>query len=130
MPQLRSGRHFALHSPWFEALTSGSDEKKLFHMGWFRLHVPTAERLRDHLLVLYFREDEGTPPDAPRYSSGFYVEDVLQGKAGWSDDELAEFRDWLATDPRIAAWTAAECEKIHAAIVADPLWQSDLMLGD
>src|SRR5688500_15820854 len=108
MPQLRSGRHFAVHSPWLEGLTTGSDEQKFMRMTWFRLNVPSAERLRDHLLVLYFREGEGTPPDAPRYSSGFYVNDVLAGKAGWSDDELAEFRDWVAHDTRLAAWTEAE----------------------
>jgi hypothetical protein len=35
-----------------------------------------------------------------------------------------------AHDPRVAAWTADEYEQIHAAIVADPLWQSDLIQGD
>lgn len=130
MPQLRSGRHFAVYSPWLEGLTTGPDEQKFAHMALFRLHVPSAQRLREHLLVLYFREGEGTPPDAPRYSSGFYVKDVLEGKAGWSEEELAELRDWVAHDARLAAWTETEYAQIQAAIMADPLWQSDLILGD
>lgn len=88
MPRLRSGRHFALYSPWLEALTTGKDEDKFSRMLWYRLHVRSPEQLRDNLLVIYFREGEGTPPDAPHYSSGLYVVDVLQGKAGWSEDEL------------------------------------------
>jgi hypothetical protein len=113
MPQLRSGRHFALHSPWLEGLTTGKDEEKFSRMLWYRMHVRSPEQLRDNLLVIYFREGEGAPPDAPRYSSGFYVVDVLQGKAGWTEDEVAEMRTWLAQDARVAAWTAAEFEKIH-----------------
>lgn len=130
MPQLRSGRHFGLHSPWAEWLTAGSDEQKYYCISWFRLKVPDARRLRDHLQVIYFRTDEGVPPDAPRYPSGFFVDDVLAGKAGWTEDEVAELRDWLETDPRVGPWVESEFEAINRAIRDDPLWESELVRGD
>jgi hypothetical protein len=68
MPQLKSGRHVALSvSPYLDALASDKDESKYFALVALRLGASTPQALRDHVVIGYFREDQGTPPNAPSY---------------------------------------------------------------
>ena len=61
----------------------------------FRIHIPDACALRDKLTVGYYAEDDTDPPQGECVDSGFTVGGVLNAKAGWSDHEIAEFREWL-----------------------------------
>jgi hypothetical protein len=105
MPQLKSGRHVTLSlSPYLDALTSGPDESKYFAIVALRLNAASPEALRDHLVVGYFVDGEGTPPNAPSYNSGYCVADVLEGRAKWSPDEVEEFRAFLTEEQRFGPW--------------------------
>lgn len=85
MPQLKSGRHVAVSaSPYLDALAADKDESRYFAIVALRLHAGTPQALRDHLVIGYFGEDQGTPPDAPSYNSGYCVSDVLEGRSDWN----------------------------------------------
>ncbi|MDG4596310.1 MAG: hypothetical protein P9F75_11595 [Candidatus Contendobacter sp.] len=127
MPQLKSGRHVALSaSPYLDALISGPDESKYFAIVALCLNVPTPDALRDHLVVGYFVEGEGTPPDAQSYNSGYCVADVLEGRSDWSPEEVEEFRAFL-TEPRLGPWLQAQFDEINQAIQGNPVWASKLL---
>ncbi|MGA0588856.1 hypothetical protein ACO2Q2_17305 [Dyella sp. KRB-257] len=131
MPQLKSGRHVALSaSPYLEALTTGPDESKYFAIVALRLNITTPEALRDHLVVGYFVEGEGTPPNAPSYNSGYCVADVLEGRSDWSADEVEEFRAFLTSAPHIAVWLQAQFDELNQAIQDNAVWGSQLLDND
>lgn len=131
MPQLKSGRHVALSaSPYLDALKSGSDESRYFAIVALRLHAATPQALRHHLVIGYFVEGRGTPPDAPSYNSGYCVGDVLEGRSDWSADEVEEFRAFVTTEPRFDPWLRARFEELHQAILDNPVWGSDLLESD
>lgn len=128
MPQLKSGRHVALSaSPYLDALKSGPDESRYFAIVALRLHAATPLALRDHLVVGYFKEGEGRPPNAPCYDSGYCVADVLEGRSGWSADEVEEFRAYLTGDPRFGPWLQANLDELNQAIQDNPVWGSELL---
>lgn len=130
MPQLKSGRHVGLSArAYLNALTSGPDESQYFAIVALRLNVPSPEALRDHLIVGYFVEGEGTPPNAPCYHSGYSVADVLNGCWDWSADEIAEFRIFLNSEPHIA-WRQAQFDELNQAIENSSVWASQLMEND
>ena len=124
MPMLSSGRHVAveMHS-LAERIRYGEDHLVYGLILMYRLSVSQPTDLYPTLPVVYFRDGEGTPPDAPRYRSGYTVAQVLAGEADWSAEEIAEFRTWLETDPRFLAWlhqTFAENETaIRESIALD-----------
>lgn len=127
MPQLKSGRHVAISaSPFLDALAAEQDESKYFAIVALRVNASTPEALRDHLVVGYFDEGQGTPPDAPSYNSGYCVADVLRGRTEWSADEIEEFRQFL-NEPRIGAWLQAQFDQIDDAIKNNPVWVSELL---
>ncbi len=89
MPQLKSGRHVALSiSPYLDALTAGSDESKYFAILALRLSANSPQALLYQVVIGYFREGQGTPPDAPSYPSGYCVGDVLEGRSDWSPGRI------------------------------------------
>lgn len=121
MPQLKSGRHVALSATrYLDALSFGSAEVKLFAIVALRIHAPSPQALCDHLLIEYFREGEGTPPDAPSFDSGYCVADVLEGRAGWRPDEVDELRRIL-DEPRFRGWLQGQFDEIERAIHHDPV---------
>lgn len=131
MPQLKSGRHVTLSaSPLLDQLKYGSDTSVSAAIMAFRLAVSSPEQLRDYLTVGYFREGQGTPPEAPSYSSGFVVKDVLEGKAGWSEEEIHEFESWLNSNPEINRWLAEQFNEINAAIRDNIVWETPLWTDD
>ena len=131
MPQLKSGRHVGLSaSPLLEKLKFGTDVQVSTVIMAFRMAVPSAEQLKGYLSVAYFREGEGTPPDAPSYYSGFQVRDVLDGKAGWSEEEIREFDTWLDTDLKIKEWISGEFDAINATIRDNMVWSAPLWTDD
>jgi hypothetical protein len=130
MPQLKSGRHVALSaSPYLDALAAERDETKYFAIVALRLHASTPEALRDHLVIGYFVEGEGTPPHAPSYNSGYCVADALEGRIDWSADEIEEFRQFL-DEPRIGLWLQAQFDEINDAIRDNPVWDSEMLEND
>lgn len=127
MPQLKSGRHVALSaSPYLDALSSEKDESRYFAILALRVYANSPQALRDHLVIGYFVEGQGTPPDAPSYNSGYCVADVLEGRSDWSADEVEEFRRFL-DEPRIGDWLQAQFDEIDSAIKNNPLWGSELL---
>ena len=130
MPQLRSGRHVALSiSPYLDALASGPDESRYFATVALRLNTSTPAALRDHVVIGYFVEGEGTPPNAPSYNSGYCVADILEGRSDWSAEEVTGFRSHLA-EPRFEAWLQAQFEDLDEALRNNRVWSADLMTND
>lgn len=131
MPQLKSGRHVALSaSPYLDALTSGPSETKYFAIVALRTSAATPEALRDHLVVGYFLESGGTPPNSPSFDSGYCVADVLEGRSDWSPDEVEEFRAFLTNEPRFGPWLQAQFDELSQAIHDNAAWESDLLEND
>lgn len=131
MPQLSSGRHVALSaSPYLDALRAEHDESKYFAVVALRLHAGTPQALRDQLVVGYFVEGQGTPPDAPAYNSGYCLADVLEGRTDWSPDEVDDLRQFVEHDPRFGPWLQARFDEINEAIRDNPVWGSELLVND
>ena len=127
MPQLSSGRRVGLLvDALIDNFTQGTDERVYEFIVAYRLSVTKPEHLRDFLPVVYYKQDQGNPPNAPAYNSGFLVMDVLAGKAGWSDVEIAEFRHWLKVNEYVNAALAENFEAIHQAIQDNSIWNSEL----
>ena len=131
MPQLRSGRlvGVALKS-LVEHATEGSDEQILAFVASYRLSIQEPLHLRNLLPVLYVREGEGEPSDANSFPSGYPVQDVLAGDAGWLPEEIEEFIAWLDGNQTLKAWLEETFAAINVAIIDSPLWKSDFMLDD
>lgn len=128
MPQLSSGRHVALSaSPYLDAVASEKDESKYFAIVALRLHASTREALRDHLVIGYFVEGQGTPPNAPTYNSGYALGDVLEGRTDWRPDEVDDLREFVERNPRFQPWLQAEFAAIDEAIRTSPVWASGLL---
>lgn len=131
MPQLKSGRHVTFSaSPYLDALAAEKDEAKYFALFALRLNASTPEALRDHVVIGYFVEGEGTPPDAPSYNSGYCVADVLEGRTDWSLDDVEDLRQFMAHDPRFGPWLKAQFDDINVAIRDNPVWDSELVVND
>lgn len=131
MPQLKSGRHVALSAtPYLDALASANDDSAYFAIVALRLHASTPGALRDHLVIEYFLEGEGTPPNAPTHPSGYCVADVLEGRSDWTTDEVAEFRQFIEQEPRFGAWLQSQFDEIDHTIRKSPHWESELQVLD
>ena len=131
MPQLRSGRHVGFSAdPYVDAVSHGSDEQKYATMLSLRLQVGSVEKLREQIFIVGFRIDQGTPPDAPRYLTGYTIGDVLAHRADWLDDEVEELREFVAANPRFQVWLHEQYDHLDAAIRQSPVWQSPLITDD
>lgn len=128
MPQLKSGRHVATTlDGLMNAITHGTPESVSYAILALRLLANKPASLRGAAAVVYFRN--GPPPDGEAYHSGFSVLDVLAGKAGWSEDEIQEFREWL--DGNAATeWLKSEHQRLHAAATASPVWDTEFWNDD
>ena len=128
MPKLKSGRNFGLEqrSLAVEATTGTSEQMYAFVVA-YRLEVHKQEDLAKFLPVIYFITDEGEPPNAPSYRSGYLVKDVLAGEAGWSEEEVEELKSWLSTDVPLKKWLDENFAEINREIQNSPLWNSELM---
>lgn len=131
MPQLKSGRCVGISpDPLLHKLKTGSDAEVSAVIVAYRLTVNSPRDLTDYLTVTYFREGEVTPPNAPAYDSGFLVQDVRAGKAGWDAEEIEEFRGWLETNTRIQAWIAQQFDVVNEAIKTSLVWDTPLWDDD
>ena len=131
MPQLRTGRRFGLSVyPYLQVLQSGSSEQQYYAVVALRINASSPIALRDHVVIAYFSEDQGTPPNAPTYNSGLSVADVLDGRADWSRDEVDEFRAFIMDDSRLGPWLDQRYSEIESAIQNCSLWNSQLMEND
>lgn len=128
MPQLSSGRHVAVATVNFvDRVKFGTDVQVLGFIFAYRLEVAKPADLCRYLPVLYYAEGDGTPPNAPTYDSGHTVGTVLEGKALWAEEEILSFSQWLQRDPKLNAWLDRTFAEVHAAILASPLWESELI---
>ena len=131
MPQLKSGRHVAFStSPYLDALGAEKDEAKYFAIFALRVHASTPQALRDHVVIGYFVEGEGTPPHSPSYNSGYCVADVLEGRTDWSPDDIEDLRQFMTHDLRFGPWLQAQFGDINVAIRDNPVWESELLVND
>lgn len=123
MPRLKSGRHVAItvHG-LMDAISYGTTESVSYAILALRLLAVDPASLREPAPVLYFRN--GGPVDGEAYHSGFNVRDVLAGKAGWPEDEIQEFRDWLDSDGA-TKWFQSEHRRLNEAASASPVWETD-----
>jgi hypothetical protein len=131
MPRLHSGRYVALSvSPLLDLLKNGSDTQVSFYIMTLRLHVTTPRLLLNVTTVGYYLDGEGDPPNTPCNNSGFTVRDVLNGRAGWSHEDLDQFKNWLETNPAMDGWLAEKFEAINAAIAESRVWNNPLWTGE
>jgi hypothetical protein len=126
MPKLKSGRHVGVGAEDLVRQLSGTSEQVYAFVLAYRLSVRKPEDLLGIMPVVYYR-GEGGPPDAEPYRSGFLVQDVLSGKAGWTPDEISEFRQWLETNEQLVATLTADFRAVEEAIRKSPLWDSELI---
>lgn len=128
MPKLKSGRHFGLEPRSLAAgATTGTSPQMYAFIVAYRLEVRTPDDLANFMPVIYFKEGEGEPPNAPMYRSGFLVKDVLAGKAEWSSDEIEELKLWLKTNEPLRDWLKANFTEIDLEIRNSALWNSEFM---
>jgi hypothetical protein len=131
MPCLNSGRQFALGRPsLIDRLKFGTDAEIYALMIAYRLEVAQPQDLVSYLPVVYFRTEEGMPPNAPRYLSGHTVRAVLDGKAGWSESELVELQQWLRSDAAIRSWVEGLFAEVNDIIRSSPIWSSGLVTDE
>lgn len=122
MPQLKSGRHVALSIiPYVDAISSGTDEEKYAAIVAILMDIPTPQALKNQLIVCYYDESKGTPPDAPIYSSGHCVADILDGRSNWASDEVEEFRSFLDSTPSFIPWLKIQFDELMQIIRNNPL---------
>jgi len=128
MPKLSStGRHVALQLRSMASLaTEGTDEQLYIFIVTYRLNISAPSDLVQYLPVMYFETGSGIPPDCPRFDSGYLVRDVLSGAAGWSAEEIDEFRAWLEHNDALDEWAAQEFVAVDHAIKTSRYWQSEL----
>jgi hypothetical protein len=127
MPQLSSGRHVGISiNPYLDALSCGRDESRFYAIVALRLNAATPEALRSHVAIVYFVDGAGMPPNAPLYYPGYTVADVLEGRSDLTEQEVTEFRAFLA-EPRFEAWLQDRFREIDQAIRNNPVWSSELM---
>ena len=122
MPKLSSGRHVSVAPLSLLEQIKFGEEFKVYQLIFvYRMAVQEPKDLRNVLPVIYFLEGQGEPPDAPQYESGHLVQDVLDGKAGWSEIEIEDFKKWLETDPALNDWVNTNFKEIDEAIRNSPL---------
>jgi len=104
----------------------GADEQLYSFIVTYRLTVAAPSDLVQYLPVIYFDAESGIPPDCPRFDSGYLVRDVLSGAAGWTQEEIDEFRAWLDGNDALIEWVAQEFVAVDQAIKTSRYWQSEL----
>jgi hypothetical protein len=125
MPKLKSGRHVGVEpASLLNTVKFGSPEEIYSFVLTYRLSVHGPEDICQILPVIYFEDGNGEPPNAPMYRSGFSVQDVLSGKAGWTSEEISEFDLWLKENKQLNAWLASNYKEIDEAIKSSLLWNS------
>lgn len=130
MPRLKSGRQVEVS---FAAIHEVLEDKPgtSIGCGWIvGMKLAMLKNLTDAGGVMYFRENQGVPPDAPTYYSGFTVGDLRAGRSDWSDEEVAELCDFLEKEPRAQAWIEAQLEPVRNHLRDKPAWGSESSLKD
>lgn len=131
MPKLKSGRHVGIEpSSLLNAVKFGTPEEIYIFVLTYRLSVKGPEDICQILPVIYFEEGQGEPPNAPKYRSGFLVQDVLTGKAGWTAEEISEFYLWMKENEQLNAWLLANFQEIDEAIKSSLLWGSEFITDE
>lgn len=131
MPQLKSGRHVAVErNDLVYAINHGSSEQIYALILAYRLTIKEPQDLIKILPVVYFEEEKGTPPNAPYYKSGFLVQDILDEKADWSNEEIQEFKAWVEVDESLNNWASENFIGVDKAIKESILWDSEFITDE
>jgi len=130
MPKLCSGRHVGVTAELLlDRIRYGEDHIIYGTIVAYRLSVHSPAELLRVLPVAYFDESKGEPPNAPAYPSGFTVAQALAGEAGWSAEEIEDFKRWTGEE-RVQRWLAEQYAEINAAIRASPALDDDVLEDD
>lgn len=125
MPQLKSGRHVGVApSSLLDELASNDDQRVRALILLYRLTVKSASDLLLTLPVVYFANTEVFDPRSA-YPSNFSVENVLAGEDGWSSEEIAEFRLWLAENDNFQNWLNEYFREVDTAVRTSRTWRDD-----
>ncbi len=116
--------------PLLDRIKFGIDNEVYALIVAYRLAVKRPDDLRGLLQVAYFREGLGVPPNAPNYASGFSVQEVLDGEAGWSGDDIEDFRSWLQSDAAVNALLRETFDAIEDAIQKSLVWSAELVTDE
>jgi len=127
MPKLKSGRMVGVGQiDLAELARVGPDYRVWAFCVAFRLLARRPENLLTLLPVVLFDPETGPPPEGLPRPTGDTVGEVLSGKApGWTDEEIAEFRNWLHSDPTVNAWIHRHHHEVHCAIRDSMIWDSE-----
>ncbi|MDQ1362247.1 MAG: hypothetical protein QG652_107 [Pseudomonadota bacterium] len=129
MPRLSSGRHVGASADNIkQLLTHENDETVYGFIVMYRLNVTRPEQLAAYLVVVEFPERDGKPVLEKGKPTGFIVEEVLAGKAGWPAQDVAEFRTWL--DEKLKFQLQNAWEEINQMITRHPVWGSELLADE
>lgn len=130
MPRLSSGRLVMLSAtPLLDRIKFGTDESVSAVIVAYRLSVSTPRDLVGYLTACYIRDGE-EPIEANAYDSGFTVNAVMGGRAGWSEDEIRELDEWIKNEPRLETWLREQFDEINAAIQGNVVWDTPLWMDD
>lgn len=129
MPTLSCGRHIGVSADNIKHfLTHENDETVTALIVGFRLNVDQPERLMPYLLVVEFPDNHGEPKLNQPKSLGYMVSEVLNGKAGWPEQDVSEFNNWL--QEKVQHQLQETWDEIHQMIIQHPVWKSDLWRDD
>ena len=118
--QLKSGRSTKLTAqPYFQAIVQGSEDAQFFAISALRMNAARPETLRQHLVV---DQNAGT--------ASVCVEDVLEGRADWSREDVEELAEVLKANPEFTAWLEATFADLDAGIRNSPVFESNLVQND
>ena len=95
MPQLPSGRHAALSADYVLAMAREGD----FRLSMaFTLEAKSVDDLAPMLNVAYFKPIAGKAGPGEPYPSGLMLSDIETDKCDWAAEDVAFFKEWLASD--------------------------------
>jgi len=118
--QFKSGRNATLTAgPYFRAIASGSDDAKFFAISALRINAARPETLCQQLAV----ESCGT-------ETALCVADILDGYAGWSQDEAEELRQFLEKNTDFTSWLRSTFANLENGIQNSPVFESNLVQND
>ena len=117
MPQLKSGRQFALSlSPYISSLRWGSDGRPFD----FLFGVRTPRDLLQMATIGYFDPNGSGPPAGDTYSSGYSVRDLVMGNTDWFPEEIDEFIQWATTNSALDPWLSEQLAEAKAVVENSP----------
>jgi hypothetical protein len=107
MPILKSGRAVSISAKNFidKVVFDENGEIEEITFG-YRPKVSTTDDLLSILPIYYYNTENGKVKFETQYDSGYKFNDVVSGKAGWTESEIEEFTSWSASNSELHKWLA------------------------